>query len=131
MVHEMLSGQRPFQMPEEMHPAARRYFHKQAHQTESMLALESKLPEGLANLGTTYCNLGEERRAIEFYEQWLAIAREIGDVKVAAMTGFSATLLLSAQDWRAEALRHAEFAPQVFKQLGHAQYAQNTQELIA
>jgi tetratricopeptide (TPR) repeat protein len=33
----------------------------------------------LGNLGTAYRNLGEMRRAVEFYEQTLVIAREIGD----------------------------------------------------
>src|SRR5208282_472567 len=33
----------------------------------------------LGNLGLTNADLGETRRAIEFYEQRLAIAREIGD----------------------------------------------------
>ena len=33
----------------------------------------------LGNLGLAYADLGETRRAIEFYEQALAIAREIGD----------------------------------------------------
>jgi tetratricopeptide (TPR) repeat protein len=33
----------------------------------------------LANLGTTYANVGETRRAIDLFEQRLVIAREIGD----------------------------------------------------
>ena len=33
----------------------------------------------LTNLGGTYALLGEPRRAIDFYEQALVIAREIGD----------------------------------------------------
>ena len=33
----------------------------------------------LGNLGSAYADLGEARRAIEFYEQRLVIAREIGD----------------------------------------------------
>ena len=33
----------------------------------------------LGNLGIAYADLGEARRAIEYYEQALAIAREIGD----------------------------------------------------
>ena len=33
----------------------------------------------LGNLGNAYNNLGEYRRAIEYYEQHLTIAREIGD----------------------------------------------------
>jgi tetratricopeptide (TPR) repeat protein len=33
----------------------------------------------LGNLGNVYADLGENRRAIQFYEQRLQIAREIGD----------------------------------------------------
>jgi tetratricopeptide (TPR) repeat protein len=33
----------------------------------------------LGNLGNAYAALGDARKAIEFYEQALAIAREIGD----------------------------------------------------
>ena len=33
----------------------------------------------LGNLGLAYSNLGEVRRAIEYYEQALTIAREIND----------------------------------------------------
>jgi len=51
---------------------------------ESALAAARRLEdqyEGihLRNLGNAYADLGETRRAIEFYEQRLAIAREIGD----------------------------------------------------
>ncbi|MGV8126150.1 MAG: ATP-binding protein [Methanothrix sp.] len=44
--------------------------------------LKSKEAQGthLGNLGTAYWNLGEIRKAIEFYEQRLIIAREIGDM---------------------------------------------------
>jgi tetratricopeptide (TPR) repeat protein len=35
--------------------------------------------EGLGNLGNAYAALGDARKAIEFYEKQLAIAREIGD----------------------------------------------------
>ncbi|HEX5604057.1 MAG TPA: tetratricopeptide repeat protein [Pyrinomonadaceae bacterium] len=43
--------------------------------------LQDREGEGIAlgNLGTAYKNLGETRRAIQFYEQRLTIAREIGD----------------------------------------------------
>ena len=33
----------------------------------------------LGNLGNAYADLGEPRKAIEYYEQALKIAREIGD----------------------------------------------------
>ena len=43
--------------------------------------MNNKQAEGvhLGNLGLAYADLGETRKAIEFYEQRLAIAREIGD----------------------------------------------------
>ena len=42
------------------------------------MAIES---EGIASaiLGTAYADLGDARKAIEFHEQALVIAREIGD----------------------------------------------------
>jgi len=48
---------------------------------ESARRLEDKQAEGvhLGNLGIAYKNLGEARKAIEFYEQAMIIAREIGD----------------------------------------------------
>ena len=33
----------------------------------------------MGGLGNAYNKLGETRRAIEYYEQWVEIAREIGD----------------------------------------------------
>ena len=43
--------------------------------------LEDKASEGvhLGNLGLAYAALGETRKAIEFYEKHMEIAREIGD----------------------------------------------------
>ena len=38
----------------------------------------------LGNLGSAYDDLGEARQAIEYYEQALAIKREIGDQRGAA-----------------------------------------------
>ena len=42
---------------------------------------DDKVAEGchLGNLGLAYSDLGEPRKAIEFYEQALKISREIGD----------------------------------------------------
>ncbi|MBK8615930.1 MAG: tetratricopeptide repeat protein [Anaerolineales bacterium] len=48
---------------------------------EAARRLEDKQDEGvhLGNLGIAYADLGEARKAIEFYEQRIKIAREIGD----------------------------------------------------
>jgi tetratricopeptide (TPR) repeat protein len=40
---------------------------------------ESNAP--LGNLGNAYAKMGETRRAADFYQQYLEIAREIGDRK--------------------------------------------------
>ncbi len=47
------------------------------------ILLENKRNHGviLGNLGIAYKNLGDPRKAIEYYEQALVIAREIGDRK--------------------------------------------------
>jgi tetratricopeptide (TPR) repeat protein len=48
---------------------------------EAVRSLGDRMAEGshLGNLGLAYAALGEARKAIEFYEQQLAIVREIGD----------------------------------------------------
>ncbi|MBI3762242.1 MAG: tetratricopeptide repeat protein, partial [Chloroflexi bacterium] len=82
--------------------------------------------------GAAYYNdLGDPRRAIEYYEQDLKIAHEIGDVMRAATTSFNLAVALANQGQRSEALHRAEYAAQIFAQIGHAQYAQQAQQLIA
>lgn len=49
----------------------------------------------------------------------------------AAITSLNLALVLSGQGRRAEALRYAEHAAQVFAQVGHAQYAHKAQLLLA
>ena len=50
-------------------------------QAKAARLTENRMAEGnaLGNLGLAYADLGEVRKAIEFYEQALIIAREIGD----------------------------------------------------
>ncbi len=48
--YEVLSGRRPFQMPEEMHPMARMYFYREAHQGEPVPVLEGGFPGALVGL---------------------------------------------------------------------------------
>ena len=51
----------------------------------------------LGNLGVAYKNLGEVRKAIEFYEQQLVIAREIGDRQGEASASWNLGLIYEAQ----------------------------------
>jgi tetratricopeptide (TPR) repeat protein len=65
----------------------RQHPHERIQWLEAMLTAAGRLnrrdAEGtaLGNLGTAYADLGETRRAIEFYQQHLQIARETGDRK--------------------------------------------------
>ena len=79
----------------------------------------------LGNLGNVYRNLGEVRKAIEFYEQPLTIAREIGDRRGEGIALWNMALALEELGDRAQAIACAEaslkireeiedpFAPQV------------------
>ena len=85
----------------------------------------------LGNLGVAYAGLGEARRAIWFYEQASGILEETGDVIGAITINLNLAELLIQQEHFAEALPYAERAPQVFAQIGHAQYARRAQQLVA
>jgi tetratricopeptide (TPR) repeat protein len=52
----------------------------------------------LGNLGNAYSALGEVARAIEYYEQALTIAREIGDRRGEAFTSWNLGLLYEDSD---------------------------------
>ena len=85
----------------------------------------------LGNLGNANTDLGDARRAIGYYEQALAIRREIGDAMGVASTLFNMALLYAQQGQAARALPLAQQAAQFYAQLGHAQYAQRAQQLVA
>jgi tetratricopeptide (TPR) repeat protein len=85
----------------------------------------------LGNLGIAYKDLGDARRAIGFYEQALAIRREIGDIAGVAADSFNMANLYAQQGETARAIPLAQEAAQLFTQIGHAEYAQRAQGLIA
>jgi tetratricopeptide repeat protein len=66
----------------------RQHPHERICWIDAMLAAARKLnrrdAEGaaLGNIGVAHKSLGEPRRAIEFYEQVLQIARETGDRRI-------------------------------------------------
>lgn len=62
----------------------------------------------LNNLGNVHASFGETRRAIEFYEQRLAIARDIGDRRGESITLWNMSLAFDELGERAEAIAHAE-----------------------
>jgi tetratricopeptide (TPR) repeat protein len=64
----------------------------------------------LGNLGLAYADLGETRRAIQFYEQALLIDREIGDRRGEGNDLWNMSLALDQLGERAQAIQHAEQA---------------------
>jgi tetratricopeptide (TPR) repeat protein len=52
----------------------------------------------LGNLGLDYADLGQVERAVEYYEQALAIAREIGDRRGEAFCSWNLGLLYEETD---------------------------------
>jgi tetratricopeptide (TPR) repeat protein len=84
----------------------------------------------LGNLALAYANLGDPTRAIQLYEQSLAIAQKIEDRMAAASTSLNFALLLTKQGQWANALRHAQFAAAVFKQLNHQPMLRKVHQLL-
>ena len=85
----------------------------------------------LGGLGLAYARLGDARRAIGYCEQALAIFSEIDDINAVATISFNTALLYAQQGEAARALPLAQEAARILAQMGHAQYAQQAQQLVA
>ena len=70
-----------------------------------------------ATLGTAYADLGETRRAIQFYELQLAIVREIGDRHGEGNALWNMSLALDQLGERGQAIQHAEQALTILEQI--------------
>jgi len=94
---------------------------------------EQALLEGnaLGNLGNAYKNLGETRRAIQFYEQRLTIAREIGDRRGEGNALWNMSLALDQLGECAQAIQHAEQALTIYEQIEAPIAAQVRAQLAA
>jgi len=82
--------------------------------------LGDKKDEGihLGNLGLAYADLGDARKAIEFYEQYLSIAREIGDRRgEGAALGYLGSAYYSLGDAR-KAIEFYEQALVISREIG-------------
>jgi len=84
---------------------------------------------GLGNLGNSYVSLGESHRAIDYYEQRIAIAREIGDRRgegsaLANMSG----VVYHLGDCE-KAIGHAEAALKIFEDIEHPKAAKLREQL--
>ncbi len=71
----------------------------------------------LCNLGLAYADLGETRRAIQFYEQQWAIVREISDRRGEGNALWYMSLALDQLGERAQAIQHAEQALTIYEQI--------------
>ena len=83
----------------------------------------------LGNLGNAYGDLGETRRAIQFYEQTLLIHRETGDRRGEGIVLWNMSLELNELGERAQAIQHGEQALTIFEQIENPDIAQVREEL--
>jgi len=81
-------------------------------------------------LGNACAALGDAQGAVELWQRATAILEEIGDAMNAAGVALNLAGLLVQQGKYTEALPHARRAVQAFVQIGHAQYAQQAQQLL-
>jgi tetratricopeptide (TPR) repeat protein len=82
-------------------------------------------------LGSAYAHSGETHRAIQFFEQCLTIAREIGDRRGEANDLWNMSLALDQLGERAQAIQHAEQALAIFEQIEHPNAAQVRERLAS
>ena len=80
----------------------------------------------LATWAMPTTDLGEMRRAIEYYEQLLAIAREIGDRRVEGNALFNMSLALDELGDLAQAILNAEAPLKIYEQI-ESPYATSAQ----
>jgi tetratricopeptide (TPR) repeat protein len=71
------------------------------------------------------------RHATEYLRQAIAIFEQIGNVMSEVGACLNLAVLLDQQGYATEALPYAQRAAQVFAQIGHAEYTQRAQQLVA
>ncbi|MGQ0604367.1 MAG: tetratricopeptide repeat protein, partial [Anaerolineales bacterium] len=84
----------------------------------------------LGNLGLAHAALGDARTAIEFYEQQLVIAREIGDRSGEGNALGNMALALNSLGERERAIAHAEAALKIFEAI-ESPYAEQVRKQLA
>ncbi len=73
----------------------------------------------LGNLGLAYADLGEARQAIEYYEQQLAITREIGDRRGEANASWNLGLVYEKEGELRRAAEAMQICVDYEKEIGH------------
>ncbi|HOV83171.1 MAG TPA: tetratricopeptide repeat protein, partial [Methanothrix sp.] len=71
----------------------------------------------LGNLGLAYADLGDARKAIEYYDQALAISRQIGDRRGEGIQLFNMSLALSKLGNRVQAIECARSALKILQSI--------------
>jgi tetratricopeptide (TPR) repeat protein len=71
----------------------------------------------LGNLGNAYSDLGDPRKAIDFYDQALQISREIGDRRGEGNRLFNMSLSLHALGQNEKAVSLARSALAIFEEI--------------
>jgi len=117
------------------------YLDMQGYWTERMKAIEigvkaaqeldDRRDEGafLGNLGNAYSDLGQVERAIESYEQALAIAREIGDRRGEAIRSHNTGDLYKDQGNIPLARQYLEQSLAIFEEI-KSPYAEESRRLL-
>ncbi len=83
----------------------------------------------LGNLGLAYTDLGEPRRAIEFFEQAIVIAREIGDRRNEAITSWNLGLVFVDSGELERAVELMEVRVALEREIGHADAERHAAEV--
>ena len=86
--------------------------------------------QGLGNLGNAYQDLGDPRRAIEYHERYLAIAREVGDRRGEGNALFNMSLALDQLGDRPHAIVNAEAALKIYVEIEDP-YAESVRRQLA
>jgi tetratricopeptide (TPR) repeat protein len=90
-----------------------------------------RFPRGhLGNLGLAYSDLGEPRKAIEFYDQALQISREIGDRRGEGNHLGNLGLAYYKLGQRDKAIGYTKSALEIFEQI-ESPYAEQARKTLA
>jgi tetratricopeptide (TPR) repeat protein len=85
----------------------------------------------LGNLGIAYAALGEERQAIDLYEQRLVIAKELGDRQGEANSSWNLGLALAEQGEVDQAIALMQVYVEYERALGHPDAEQDAAQVDA
>ncbi len=81
-------------------------------------------------MGNAYNSLGDYQKAINYYQQSLQIAREIGDLRIQAIVWFNLGITRQNLQQKSEAKTAYENARKLFQEIGLKQNVQDCNEAI-